>query len=149
MLSLRCVWPFATPWTVSRQALLSMGLPRQEYCSGLLYPPPQGLLTQGSNHISDVSCTGRILYHCTTWEGPFISTLLLKTLNNVGYENTWLLIRSINLWKNSVQFSRVRLFATPWIAAHQALSFTKRKAIQCLFLIKNNSLIFLNIFDSR
>ena len=86
MLSLSCVCPFVTPWTISRQAPLSMGLPRQEYCSGLLYPPSQDLLTQGSNHISDASCTGRILY--TTWEGPFISTLLLKTLNNVGHENT-------------------------------------------------------------
>ena len=26
---------FATPWTVGRQAPLSMGFPRQEYCSGL------------------------------------------------------------------------------------------------------------------
>ena len=26
---------FATPWTVARQAPLSMGFTRQEYCSGL------------------------------------------------------------------------------------------------------------------
>ena len=26
---------FATPWTVPHQALLSMGFPRQEHCSGL------------------------------------------------------------------------------------------------------------------
>ena len=31
---------FATPWTVARQAPLSMGFSRQEYCSGLPYPPP-------------------------------------------------------------------------------------------------------------
>ena len=30
---------FATPWTVARQALLSMELSRQEYWSGLLFPP--------------------------------------------------------------------------------------------------------------
>jgi len=29
---------FATPWTVALQALLSMGFPRQEYCSGLPFP---------------------------------------------------------------------------------------------------------------
>ena len=29
---------FATPWTVAREALLSMGFPRQESWSGLLFP---------------------------------------------------------------------------------------------------------------
>ena len=29
---------FATPWTVARQASLSMGFPRQEYWSGLPFP---------------------------------------------------------------------------------------------------------------
>ena len=29
-----------TPWTVTRQASLSMGFPRQEYWSGLLFPFP-------------------------------------------------------------------------------------------------------------
>ena len=31
---------FATPWTVVSQAPLSMGFPRQEYWSGLLFPSP-------------------------------------------------------------------------------------------------------------
>ena len=30
---------FATPWTVARQAPLSMGFPRQEYWKGLPFPP--------------------------------------------------------------------------------------------------------------
>ena len=34
-LSLSCVWFFANPWTVARQAPLSMGFFRQEYWSGL------------------------------------------------------------------------------------------------------------------
>ena len=32
-----------------RQAPLSMGFPRQKYCSGLLFPSPGIFLTQGSN----------------------------------------------------------------------------------------------------
>ena len=32
-----------TPWTVARQAPLSMGFPRQEYWSGLPFPPPGDL----------------------------------------------------------------------------------------------------------
>ena len=34
---------FVTPWTVARQALLSMGFPRWEYWSGLLFPSPGDL----------------------------------------------------------------------------------------------------------
>ena len=36
-----------TPWTVARQAPLSMGFPRQEYRSGLPLPPPGGLPDPG------------------------------------------------------------------------------------------------------
>ena len=39
----------AIPWAVALQAPLSMGFSRQEYWSGLPFPPPRILLTQGSN----------------------------------------------------------------------------------------------------
>ena len=42
--SLNCIRLFATPWTVVRQAPLSMGFPRQEYGSGLPFPSPGDLL---------------------------------------------------------------------------------------------------------
>ena len=32
-----------TPWIVAHQAPLSTGFPRQEYWSGLPFPPPEGL----------------------------------------------------------------------------------------------------------
>ena len=35
-----------TPWTVARHALLSLRFPRQEYWSGLPFPPPGDLPTQ-------------------------------------------------------------------------------------------------------
>ena len=38
--SLTCVWLFETPWTVARQAPLSMGFSRQGYWSGLQFPSP-------------------------------------------------------------------------------------------------------------
>ena len=38
-----CVWLFVTPWTVARQAPLSMGFSRQEYRSGLPCPSPGDL----------------------------------------------------------------------------------------------------------
>ena len=38
---------FATPWTVAHQAPLSMGFSRQEYWSGLSFPPPGDLPDPG------------------------------------------------------------------------------------------------------
>ena len=38
---------FRTPWTVAGQAPLSMGLPRQEYWSGLPFPFPGDLPDSG------------------------------------------------------------------------------------------------------
>ena len=42
------VWLFVTPWTVARQAPLSIGFPRQEYWSGSPFPSPGIFPTQGS-----------------------------------------------------------------------------------------------------
>ena len=50
---------FATPWTVVHQFPLSMGFPRQEYWSGLPFPPPGDLPNQG---------TEPTFYHWATWE---------------------------------------------------------------------------------
>ena len=41
--SLSCVRLFVTPWTVARQAPLSMGFPKQEYWSGFPFPSPYAL----------------------------------------------------------------------------------------------------------
>ena len=38
---------FVTPWTVAHQVPLSMGYPRQEYWSGLLFPMPEDLTNPG------------------------------------------------------------------------------------------------------
>ena len=37
----------ATPWTVARQAPLSMGFSKKEYWSGLPFPPPEDLPNPG------------------------------------------------------------------------------------------------------
>ena len=38
---------FATAWTVAHQTPLSMGFPRQEYWSGLIFSPPGDLSDPG------------------------------------------------------------------------------------------------------
>ena len=47
-----------TPWAGARQAPLSMGFPRQEYRSGLLFPPPGALPNPGIESVSP-TLTGR------------------------------------------------------------------------------------------
>ena len=63
---LSCVRLFATPCTVTLQALLSMGFSRQEYCSGLPFPPPGRTLSDpGIQPTSPVS---------PAWAGGFLTT---------------------------------------------------------------------------
>ena len=63
----------ATPWTVARQAPLSMGLFRQEYRSGLSFPSPG----ESSQHRDQtpVSCVaGRFFYHRSYQGSPLPSS---------------------------------------------------------------------------
>ena len=50
--SFSCVQLFATPWTVTYQAPLSMGFSRQEYWSGLPFPSPGDLPDPGTEPVS-------------------------------------------------------------------------------------------------
>ena len=61
---------FGTPWTIARQAPLSMGSSRQEYWSGLPCPPPGDLLNPGIEPASPTSpvLTGGFFYHSISWE---------------------------------------------------------------------------------
>ena len=52
MCLLSCVQVFESPWTVARQALLSMGFPRQEHWNGLPFPPPGDLPSPGIEPVS-------------------------------------------------------------------------------------------------
>ena len=59
------VWLFMTPWTVARQASLSMGVSRQEYWNEFAMPSSRGSSQPGDKtHISYVFCICKwILYH--------------------------------------------------------------------------------------
>ena len=58
---------FVTPWTVARQALLSMGFSRQEYWSGLSFPSP-GDLPHPEIKSTSPALAATVLYHRTTRE---------------------------------------------------------------------------------
>ena len=63
---------FATLWTISHQAPLSMGFPRQEYWSGLPCPPPGDLSDPGIEPASLMSSTlaGGFFTSSATQEAP-------------------------------------------------------------------------------
>ena len=64
-----------TPGTVAHQASLSMGFPRQEYWSGLPFPPPRDLPNPGSNlHLQCLLYFKQILHHGVTREMPHTHT---------------------------------------------------------------------------
>ena len=65
-----CVRLFATPWTVARQAPLSMGFSRQEHWSGLPCPPPGDPPNPGIEQASLMSpaLAGGFFTTSTTWE---------------------------------------------------------------------------------
>ena len=61
------VWLFATPWTVTRQPPLEFS--KQEYWSGLPFPPPGDLSDPRIKPVSLESPAGGdwILYLCAAW----------------------------------------------------------------------------------
>ena len=48
MCSISCTWLFVTPWSVAHLDPLSIGFYRQEYWSGLPFPPPGDLPNPGT-----------------------------------------------------------------------------------------------------
>ena len=85
------------PWTVARQAPLSMEFSRQEYWSGLICPPPADLPSLGIKPISPVF--------------PVLQAGSLPT-EPPGKPRCY--------YKTCWSLSHVRRFAIPWIVALQA-----------------------------
>ena len=65
---------FATPWTIVHQAFLSMEFSRQEYWSGLPFPPLGDLLDPGIEPASlkTPSLAEGFFTTSTTWEAPHL-----------------------------------------------------------------------------
>ena len=105
-----------TPWSVARQAPLSMGFPRQGYWSGLPFPSPEDLPNPRIEPTSP-ALAGGLFTTEPPEESPDVSRVKVKLL------------------------SRVRLFATPWTLAHQAppsmeFFLGKSTGVGCHFLLQ-------------
>ena len=69
----------ATPWTVARQAPLSMGISRQEYWGGLPCPPPGDLPDPGIEPLSlrSPALVGRFPGSSAIWEAQYIHVVIV------------------------------------------------------------------------
>ena len=65
---------FATPWTVARQAPLSMEFSRQKYWNGLPWPPPGDLPDPGikPTPLTSPALADGFFTMGATWEAPLI-----------------------------------------------------------------------------
>ena len=91
------VWLFATLWTWAHQALLSMGVSRQEYWSGLPCLPPGDLSNWRIESMSLTSPTlaGGFFNTSATWEAPEVGTLITQWISKdfrvkLSLESLWM-----------------------------------------------------------
>ena len=128
----------ATPWIVAHQAPLSVGFSRQEYWNGLPCPPPGDLPNPGvksgsptlladslpseppgkpkNTGVSNLTLLqGVFLTHKSNWDLLHCRWILYQ----LSYQGRPRAIMLLLLLLS--HFSRVRLCATPWTVALQAL----------------------------
>ena len=72
-----------TPWTVAHQASLDMEFSRQEYWSGLPFPPPGDLPNPGIKPMSPASpaSAGRFSYQLATYEAHLLASTAWEKLS--------------------------------------------------------------------
>ena len=94
-----------TSQTVARQLPLSMGFPRQEYWSELLFPPPGDLPNPGIEPASLMSpaLIGRFFTTSSTWEAQI-------NMPNDVYSNPFI---TLKVGKNSTSPHHVTKLCTP------------------------------------
>ena len=131
-----CVWLFATPWTVTRQASLSMGFSSQEHCSKLPFHSP-GASSQPRDR-TQVSCIA--LEFFTVWATR--ETTYSFRLSHL-YLNEFLcrILNTIYLFK-SLDF-----FLNPWLPWTSMLAILLAHFHSCfhtLGIVKLLSQSFLN-----
>ena len=119
------VQSFATPGTVARQAPLSMGFSRQEYCNGLPCPPPGDLPNPGIKAMSPLLLHWQaVLYHKRHLGSPLTPLLLI----NKG-ELAWCFIvaMSSTCQISSVVFSMDSYFISSALVLYLPLIFNEIK----------------------
>ena len=105
--SLSSVQLFVNLWTIAHQALLSMEFSRQEYQSGMPFPPPGDVPDPRTEHMSLMcpALRGRFFTTKVTWEAKvkeLVTQLLSDSLQPHGLQRTRLLCPQNSPGKNMV-----------------------------------------------
>ena len=141
------VWHVAVPWTVACQAPLSLGFARQEYWSGLPFPPPGDLPDPGIEPAFPVSPTLTSRFFATEPPGKPISRYKaplvqsLKRISPYSFLRVWLgqvhISRGwrLDLWNLNASlkiFNQSSHFSTTWSSPHQGYQVSPiSKPLQC------------------
>ena len=86
---------FATSWTVTHQAPLSTGFPKQQYWSGLLFPPPGDLSDPGIKPTAPALAGGFF-----TAEPPGIPGLRIRKMAKRKHLHVFALLHTLNPGKS-------------------------------------------------
>ena len=125
--SLSPVWPWATPWTAAFQASPFMGFSRQEHWSGVPLPSPNLVLDIYLKSICSfywIKVFGTKIWILDIFLLLEYHTSILSQLPEQGKTCVFTNSCTQPFVVAAQLLSSVRIFATPWTAAHQAsLSF--------------------------
>ena len=94
---------FVTPWTVARQAPMSMEFSRQDYWIGLPFPTPRDLPNQGIESMS---------FHLLHWQVDYL--LLCHLPSSLHNNNIWLLGEIISVYLIFLYISYTNLLRKIW-----------------------------------
>ena len=100
---------FVIPWTVACQAPLSMGFSRQEYWSGLPFPPLGDLPQPGVKSMSFVSPA------LAVWS----ESCLLSRACSLSWN--WKVLSAVGRWRVPSHVPGERLVWGPWVISHSPL----------------------------
>ena len=120
-----------TPWTVARQAPLSMGFPRHEYWRGMPGPSPGIFQTQGSNLQLSPELAGGF-FTTESPEKPRASLVAQRLKRLLAIQETW--VRSLGwedpLEKEMASHSNILAWRTPWMEEPGGLQSTGSQSVR-------------------
>ena len=109
------VWPFVTLWTVTYQAPPSMGFSRQEYWTGLPFPPPANLPKPGIKLMSlmSLALARRFFTTSTIWEASLVPQMV-KNLPAMPETKVWSLGGEDPLEEEIAIHTNMLAWRIPW-----------------------------------
>ena len=121
---------FATPWIVAHQAPLSMEFSRQEYCSGLPFPPPGDLPDPGIEPRSPILQADALLSEPPGNTMKYYSAI--KGNEALIHATTWIKLESIMLNERSqTQKTPYCMISFTWHAQKRQLYWDRKQISGC------------------